>query len=290
MYKYINIILWYLTQGAQKQSYLGARWILEILKVTPKALKRKIALIILSMSPHYFFRYADSSYDKMSYFKYLESEFIRNKLSRKELFDNVLKQDVDNSKIVMDYGCGAGFMASAAAPYVEKLFAIDVSLGVLGCASILNGSSNISYLHTANIQCIANESVDLVYSFAVIQHVDEITFQEILGNIMAKLKVGGKVIIHIVFAEPGWRSESEWKMDKTIHGKLKLNFGLYCFARKSEVVIDMFRSVGFDDVKFSRLDHRYREIAGDLAKQHIFFTTKKVNASNEMLSEKNEEI
>jgi SAM-dependent methyltransferase len=274
MYKYINNIVWYLTQGAQKQSYLGAKWVLVLLKLTPVSLKRRMALIILSLSPHYFFRYADEKYDEMPYFSYLESEYTRNKTSRKFLFENILNNELICEAVVIDYGCGAGFLAKAVAPHVKKVFAVDVSMGVLSCAKILNELKNIHYIHTSNVLNITDGSVDLVYSFAVIQHVDEITFQEILTNISMKLKAGGRAIIHIVLSEPGWKSESEWRSDETIQGKLKINFGLYCFSREEEGVTRELERRGFQDIIITKVSDRYPNINGDLAHQHVIFATR----------------
>lgn len=69
----------------------------------------------------------------------------------------------------------------------------DISGGVLACAAAINSGRNIDYRQIAPHRAVpvADEAVDLGYSFAVIQHV---VFKNILGELRRILKPEGIVV------------------------------------------------------------------------------------------------
>ena len=86
--------------------------------------------------------------------------------------------------------------------------------------------------------------MDVAYSIAVIQHLTDSVFEQVLKTIYSKIKDGGIILLHIVVEEPNWRTERDWQNDRTIKGRMKLNYGLNCFSRRKQAVIDMVREVG----------------------------------------------
>jgi len=118
-----------------------------LLRVCPKSKKRALALRILSLSPHYFYRNINPEYSKLSFCEFLEAEYTRNKVSREKIYSSVLRPCLSKNQVVMDYGCGPGFLAKAVSFIAGKVYAVDISHGVLECAKILNSGDNIEYLY-----------------------------------------------------------------------------------------------------------------------------------------------
>ena len=54
--KYVDVALRALTLGREDQSFLDAGWIVALLRSAPARRRRRLALSILSLSPHYFYR------------------------------------------------------------------------------------------------------------------------------------------------------------------------------------------------------------------------------------------
>lgn len=192
MRKYLNIIVNILTLGSEGQSFLGAKWVERLLKLAPEKYKRQLALTALSWSPHYFSRENNPEYLHLSHSEFTEREFERNKSAREKLCSYVLSSHLNRTQVVLDYGCGPGFLANSVSSHVRTVYGIDLSRGVLECARILNSSSNITFLQTTQLSEIENSSIDLVYSFAVIQHVTDSIFRTILTAMLSKLKKGGQ--------------------------------------------------------------------------------------------------
>lgn len=133
--------LWASTIGSKRQSYLGARWVRVLLKMTPRSWKRRQALRILSWSPHYFYRNDANAH--LSSKDFLESDFERNRESRRKLCRDFFEPLIDDKMTVVDQGCGPGFLSCHLAEHSKKVYAVDLSKGVLACARIVNSRENI---------------------------------------------------------------------------------------------------------------------------------------------------
>jgi ubiquinone/menaquinone biosynthesis C-methylase UbiE len=107
-------------------------------------------------------------------------------------------------------------LASAVSPHVKTVYAVDVSRGVLECARILNSQKNTTYLHTDELGKIRDGSLDLVYSFAVIQHVTDQIFDRILEKAYRLLKENGRLVFHIIVEQQSLQNESDWTNDQSI--------------------------------------------------------------------------
>jgi SAM-dependent methyltransferase len=256
----------YLILGKDSQTFLDAKWIKTLLKSTPKRYKKTVALNILALSPHYFIRSQEIKNRK----SFLISEYKRNLASRALIFKHLISKYTSPQSVVMDYGCGPGFLARAVAKQTNKVYAIDISDGVLLCADTINHRDNIAYLNVFKNQTdsIADNSIDLIYSFAVLQHVSENLVDDIFSLFYKKLKENGKLLLQVQLQTDNWKTEKEWKEDKSVSGKLKYEYGLHAFSQtvsfyeekmeknglKFQSLIELSNLLpGFDDVCYQQL-------------------------------------
>jgi 2-polyprenyl-3-methyl-5-hydroxy-6-metoxy-1,4-benzoquinol methylase len=139
------------------QNFLGRRWIASLVENSPDRLRERVALRLLSLSPHYF------CHNDI----HAESERLRR--SRRALAETIVAPYISKDARVIDYGCGPGYMSRAVAEMAGRVDAVDISRGVLACARALNGRANIRCLTPAELRQTAGHA-DLAYSFAVAQH------------------------------------------------------------------------------------------------------------------------
>jgi SAM-dependent methyltransferase len=274
-----------LSSGKENQSFIGATWVVALLKATPKRFKRQLALLLLSWSPHYFYRDINSEYQRLPFTEFLEREATRNKESREKIMRIILAPYLRSHQRIMDYGCGPGFLANAVSPHVTRVFAVDVSNGVLECARTLNGQENITYLHATQLSSIEDGSIDLVYSFAVIQHVTDQVFRSILDVSNKALREDGKIVFHVVVDWQGWQSESDWASDKSIKGKVKLKYGLNCFSRDSKSLVRMLEEHGFSSIYLQPVKSICSEDFDDICNQHLITAVKNARPNAPLISE-----
>jgi trans-aconitate methyltransferase len=217
----------YLIQGKGSQTFLDAKWIRFLIKTSPKKFKKTVALNVLALSPHYFL--GEKAKTKKAF---LLREYKRNLSSRQLLYKHVVSNYTTPESVVMDYGCGPGFLAKIVAARTRKLYALDISDGVLLCANTINNRENLSYLNVLKnmANSIPDNSVDLIYSFAVLQHVSRKLVDNIFNLFYNKLKNSGKVLVQVQLLDPSWKTEDEWTADQSLGGKLKYKYGLNCFS------------------------------------------------------------
>jgi len=235
-----------LTMGADPQSFISAPWILFLFNICPAPLKRGLALVVLSLSPHYFYRKVDPRYAKMPYWQFVEAEVDRNNAAREIIIDRILAPYLKPDSVVLDMGCGPGFLAKATAARVAKVFAADISKGVLESAKVIQAAPNVEYLYSGDIAGkIAPGSLDLIYSFAVIQHVTDDVYEGILETCRGVLKADGRIVFHVELESEAWKPEEAWRADESLAGKIKLQYALNCFGRKATYFSDAAARHGF---------------------------------------------
>jgi SAM-dependent methyltransferase len=262
------------------QNFLGARWVSASLKLVPASEKRSLALRYLALSPHYFFRTKANA--RLSTQDFLEFEFHRNQNSRKLITDSLLLKYLEPGFTCLDYGCGPGFLAQAVAPKVAKVIACDISGGVLACAKTINSGRNIDYRQIGpnGTVPVADGAVDLVYSFAVVQHVTDDVFKGILSELRRTLRPSGTVDCHVVVdGQPGWMPEAQVRADRTVEGRLKWRFGLHGFSRSRESLEKLVANAGFKVVQIVPIADLGVDLAGDdIAGQHLCVFTPEFTA------------
>ncbi len=200
----------------------------------------------------------------------------QNLRTRAALCDALIKPHLSPTDVILDYGCGPGYFAVAAARLVRKVYACDISKGALACAAVLNRAPNIEYIVADDLgfSGVPDNSVDLVYSFAVIQHVTDDVFALILENCARKLKAGGKLLIHIVCDAPDWKSEADWKRDRSLRGRMKFRYGLNCFNRKEGGVPAFVAKHHFTNVAIRKISELVADSIDDVCRQHLITAEK----------------
>lgn len=271
MGKLLNLAKWGLTLGREPQNFLGAGWIPVFLRRLPEKSRRKWALRILNLSPHYFIDGDNPEFSELSTDEYLETSFEIIAASRREISREVFGPHLEPDWTVLEYGCGPGFLAKAVAPNVKRLYACDISDGALACAAILNGAENIEYLRAdeEGLNAIADASLDAVYSFAVVQHLTDEIFAEVLANCRRKLRPGGRLLFHVQLLDEVWKSEEEWRSDRSLRGRLKYRYGLHCFGRSREKHKELVSAYGFTGIGFESLAGLGNENSSDTDSQYL---------------------
>ena len=100
--------------------------------------------------------------------------------------------------VVLNIGCGIGRVEKYLAPRVRELHAIDVSAEMLrGAAVRLAGLKNVKLREVGNREYLAGfrkASVDLVFSFLVLQHLERDDAFLYLKDAHRVLKPGGRLL------------------------------------------------------------------------------------------------
>ena len=267
VHRHVNAALSALTIGQEHQSFLDARWITVLLRRAPLRSRRRLAMRVLSLSPHYFYRRPE--YEGMSHAEFTEREFERNRATREKLGELILGPYLERQQVVLDYGCGPGFLVHYVAGRAKTVYGVDISQGVLECARVINGAPNAWFLHTGNMVEIGDATVDLVYSIAVAQHLTDSVLERVFDTLRQKLRPAGRLLFHIVLDAKGWRTEEEWRADVSIAGRLRLKYGLNCFTRSEERVREMLKAAGFGSIVVLSMRDICQEPFDDVCTQHL---------------------
>jgi SAM-dependent methyltransferase len=276
MSRILNIAKWGVTLGSEPQNFLGARWIRSVLSRTSKKKRRIWALRMLSLSPHYFLDPENPKYAEMSNDEYLEAIFDSYVESRKEIYKGLLADRLNGDYTVVDYGCGPGFLSKLIAENVNQVYGCDISEGALACAEILNSAQNLSFIRADDkgMIAVADESVDIVFSYAMVQHLSDEVYEYVLENCRRKLKAGGRLILHIRLDDPAWKTEKEWKADSSIRGRLKFKYGLHCFAKTAEAHKKVVERYGFTNIAIDGLSEFLDDDQENLSSEAILTAVK----------------
>lgn len=261
--------------GKEEQSFLGAAWIPGLLRWAPKAQKRPLALWLLSLSPHYFYR-GRPEYQGKNFHDFVTGEEQRNRISRGKICAQILAPYLQPECEILDLGCGPGFLAKAVSARVKKVYAVDLSAGVLACAGVINGAANILYLRSnrAGYTQVPEASLHLAYSFAVIQHVQEGVIRELLRTIATKLRPDGRAVFQVQLEEPNWRKETDWAQDQSLTGRIKFRYALHCFPRTAAFFQEVARSANLEVVSLRPLSELMLEPFDDMYDQHLLVLKK----------------
>jgi ubiquinone/menaquinone biosynthesis C-methylase UbiE len=100
----------------------------------------------------------------------------------------------------LELGPGVGRVARWVAPHCRHLVLVDVSRGMLRRARAnLSQFSNVRYVATAgnNLAAIDSRSIDLVYSFLVLQHIEREDVIRYFAEISRILRPNGRLIFQL---------------------------------------------------------------------------------------------
>lgn len=272
----LNLVKALLTNGRDNQAFIGAKWLVILLRITPRFLKRNVALRILSISPHYFNRGSRAGYQRLTANQFLEAEFERNRSSRERICDQILSPRLKPDHQVLEIGCGPGFLTQAVAKCVRTVYACDISIGVLECSRVINGASNIHYIYSgeSGFAQIADSSLNLAYSFAVIQHLREPVIRSLFMVAGKKLRPGGICLFQIQLDDGRWKSESAWIKDQSVTGRLRLKYALNFFPRPEGYFRELAAGAGFSIVALHPMSELLDQPFDDLYHQHLLILSK----------------
>ncbi|MEZ5288914.1 MAG: methyltransferase domain-containing protein [Vicinamibacterales bacterium] len=238
-------LLWALTMGRTSQSFLDAGWVAGLMAATPGAARPEMARRLLALSPHYF----TTPRGGRSRQAHRADECRRIAASRQRIFDALLAPRLPADAVVLDYGCGPGFLSAILARHAAHVYAVDVSRGALACAAALNAAPNLRYLraNAGDLAAIPDGGVDLACSLAVAQHLPDTVLADVLATMRSKLKPGGLLLCHVQLDDAAWRTEDGWRTDRSAVGRLRFRYGLHCFRRSHAVVLGLLTAAGFVD-------------------------------------------
>ncbi|HEY1253074.1 MAG TPA: class I SAM-dependent methyltransferase [Thermoanaerobaculia bacterium] len=125
--------------------------------------------------------------------------------STPESFESTARSDADRIRkhlragdIVLNIGCGVGRVDLYLAPHVREIWAIDVSGEMLARArERLNAHGNVRFLEVGNrdfLSAIHTQSIDLVFSYLVLQHLEKEDAVKYLREAARVLKPGGFLV------------------------------------------------------------------------------------------------
>lgn len=92
-------------------------------------------------------------------------------------------------KRVLDYGCGSGYGSFILSNVAEKVTAIDTDKDTIEYAKSNYSASNLDYKNISKL----NEKFDLITSFQVIEHVDNV--KNYIAQLRSLLKPNGYVLL-----------------------------------------------------------------------------------------------
>jgi len=101
---------------------------------------------------------------------------------------------------VLEYGCGTGRLTQVAARYFGLVRGVDISdTAISNARSRLSSFTNVS-LSTCDGTTLSGEasaSYDLIFSYAVLNHLNSTVLASVLGEMVRVLEVGGRLSLHL---------------------------------------------------------------------------------------------
>jgi predicted SAM-dependent methyltransferase len=116
--------------------------------------------------------------------------------------------------------------------------------------------------------------VDIAYSFAVIQHVTDSVFIEILKQCYNKLKKGGVAIFHMPLRTKDSFPDPDTQRSEGIYGRLKWKYALNYFVRTEEEAKGLFEKTGFKSVQILDIKDICKEYFDDICSQQLIIANK----------------
>jgi len=246
--------------GSRRQAFLDHRSIEWLLRIAPAKRRRPLALRILSLSPHYFIYQWDGYPATWSRRRVLEAEYERNRLSRRQMAEQILKPWISSDASVLDFGCGPGFLAAQVVEFAADVVGVDVSSGTLACAQLLNPGPAYRHNRDGDLP-LADGSIDLVYSIAVFQHIDPSDWSAYFADFARVLRPGGRGVCQVAIAD---RDPHTYRAPRGLRGHYSLRFG----QRASDEVQAVVAASGFEDVQVRPIRSDVL-IDDDVASQHV---------------------
>jgi len=128
----------------------------------------------------------------------LELFFDKGRSLAQRLIDPVLP-DLSKQGLVVEYGCGAGRILNALVERGLACAGIDISPTMLKhCARLVPGVESLHALDDQGRCDLPNECARLVFSYAVVQHIDRLSaYERALGEMCRLLQRGGRLVLQV---------------------------------------------------------------------------------------------
>lgn len=141
------------------------------------------------------FDYAGHYQTDSVFFDYLkEDDSVTTRNERKRSRQSIIHSVPENAEIILDVGCGGGWVAEHFLPLNKKIISLDISS--LNPQKVLHKFPHVN--HAAIVADVyqlpfKNDSFDCIIASEIIEHViDPLLFIDILSK---KIKTGGKIIL-----------------------------------------------------------------------------------------------
>jgi cyclopropane fatty-acyl-phospholipid synthase-like methyltransferase len=125
--------------------------------------------------------------------------------------------------------------------------ASDVSRGVIACAEQINGADNIRYVANglSDLANIADSSLDLLYSFAVFQHLTKEQSVAFFREFARILAPGGSGVCHAILKESGESRAADPSAGNWLARRVNLRMVYFTSAE----ITESLQSAGLRDVQ-----------------------------------------
>jgi SAM-dependent methyltransferase len=153
---------------------------------------------------------------------------------------------------VLDFGCGVGRLLCGLAPKADQLVGIDVSAGMLAHARRAldaRGHVNVALCNTIAQARSIQHNFDWVCSYIVLQHIPPDHGFALIEDLLAAIKPGGFLTLHINAFQDGTIQKPNWK------GRLRERLvGLFAPRHASQPRLSMYH---YDGVALGKLLFKY---------------------------------
>jgi len=258
-------LLRFVIASSRDHAFLDRAWVPWLFRICPKRKRAALALRLLSFSPHYWIYQWTNKYPR----EYGRSDILwhehrRNADSRKEICAKLLVRYLSSEMTVLDFGCGPGFLARQVSAHVSKAIGSDVSRGVIACAKQLNPAPNLSYVRNglSTLHNIQDSSLDLVYSFAVFQHLRKKQTLAFFKEFHRVLRPGAVGVCHTILKNP--REAQEYNPSGWVGKRIMLRMVYY----SEHEVRALLAKAGFIDVQVNSISN-LTDIDDDIGSEQL---------------------
>jgi SAM-dependent methyltransferase len=105
----------------------------------------------------------------------------------------------------LDFGCGAGRLTHALADHFDQVIGLDIAPSMIDVARRLHaGVRNVEFRVNASnrLESVESDSVDLVYTLLVLQHIAPRYIREYLAEFVRVLSPGGVLVFQLPAESP----------------------------------------------------------------------------------------